>query len=95
MIVLYTIDCPKCKVLEKKMNNLNLDFTKVYEPLYKRPLAEFRFQGYIYENQTFRPLYHQKIAKCNVAHHHNDGVYFHLLHRRWCFYCKFCRCIGI
>lgn len=29
MIVLYTIDCPKCKVLEKKMNNLNLDFTKV------------------------------------------------------------------
>lgn len=29
MIVLYTIDCPKCKVLEKKMNNLNLDFSTI------------------------------------------------------------------
>jgi len=25
-IVLYTIDCPKCKVLEKKMKNKGLNF---------------------------------------------------------------------
>ncbi len=27
-----------------------IDFTKLYEPLYSRPLSEVRFQGYIYEN---------------------------------------------
>ena len=27
-IVLYTIDCPRCKVLEKKLNSLNIDFKK-------------------------------------------------------------------
>lgn len=26
MITLYTIDCPKCKVLEKKLNNNNVPF---------------------------------------------------------------------
>lgn len=26
------------------------DFTSIYKPLYKRPLTELRFQGYIYEN---------------------------------------------
>ena len=25
-IILYTIDCPKCKVLEKKLNNANISF---------------------------------------------------------------------
>ena len=25
-IVLYTVDCPKCKVLEKKLNNANISF---------------------------------------------------------------------
>lgn len=29
MIKLYTIDCPKCKVLEKKLNNANIDFLVV------------------------------------------------------------------
>ena len=26
MIKLYTIDCPKCKVIEKKLVNANIDF---------------------------------------------------------------------
>ena len=30
----------------------NIDFTSLYEPLYMRPLAEIRFQGYILENMT-------------------------------------------
>lgn len=25
-ITLYTVDCPKCKVLEKKLNNANISF---------------------------------------------------------------------
>ena len=25
-IILYTVDCPKCKVLEKKLNNANIYF---------------------------------------------------------------------
>ena len=25
-IILYTVDCPKCKVLEKKPNNANISF---------------------------------------------------------------------
>lgn len=25
-IILYTVDCPKCKVLEKKLNNTNISF---------------------------------------------------------------------
>jgi len=27
-----------------------IDFTKLYEPLYSRPISEVRFQGYIYQN---------------------------------------------
>lgn len=38
------------ELVTKMLKKTNLDFTKIYEPLYKRPLAEFRFQGYIYEN---------------------------------------------
>ena len=30
----------------------NIDFTKLYEPLYTRPLSEVKFQGYIYQNLT-------------------------------------------
>lgn len=26
-ITLYTVDCPKCKVLEKKLNNANIEYT--------------------------------------------------------------------
>lgn len=25
-IILYTVDCPKCRVLEKKLNNANISF---------------------------------------------------------------------
>lgn len=25
-ITLYTVDCPKCKVLEKKLNNANIEY---------------------------------------------------------------------
>ena len=25
-MILYTVDCPKCKVLEKKLNNANISF---------------------------------------------------------------------
>ena len=28
----------------------NIEFTKLYEPLYTRPISEVRFQGYIYQN---------------------------------------------
>lgn len=35
-----------CKLLEMT----NIDFTSLYELIYTRPLAEVRFQGYIYQN---------------------------------------------
>lgn len=38
------------ELVTKMLKKTNLDFTTIYEPLYMRPLAEFRFQGYIYEN---------------------------------------------
>lgn len=38
------------ELVTKMLKKTNLNFTSIYEPLYARPLAEFRFQGYIYEN---------------------------------------------
>lgn len=38
------------ELTSKLLNLSNIDFTKLYEPLYSRPLAEIRFQGYIYQN---------------------------------------------
>lgn len=38
------------ELVTKMLKKTNLDFTKIYEPIYKRPITEFRFQGYIYEN---------------------------------------------
>jgi len=38
------------ELVTKMLKKTNLDFTSTYEPLYMRPLQEFRFQGYIYEN---------------------------------------------
>lgn len=38
------------ELVTKMLKKSNLDFTSLYEPLYLRPLSEFRFQGYIYEN---------------------------------------------
>ena len=31
MIVLYTVDCPKCKVLEKKLESNGIEFEKCYD----------------------------------------------------------------
>ncbi len=39
-------------LVTKLLEKTGLDFTKVYEPLYMRPLSEVRFQGYIYDNMT-------------------------------------------
>lgn len=37
-------------LVTKLIKRTNIDFTKVYEPLYLRPLVEIKFQGYIYQN---------------------------------------------
>lgn len=38
------------KLVTKMLEETKIEFTSLYEPLYMRPLSEFRFQGYIYEN---------------------------------------------
>lgn len=38
------------ELVTKMLKKTKLDFTSLYEQLYMRPLAEIRFQGYIYEN---------------------------------------------
>ena len=40
------------ELVSKLLNMTNIEFTKLYEPLYSRPLSEVRFQGYIYQNLT-------------------------------------------
>ncbi len=37
-------------LVSKLLESTNIEFTKLYEPLYSRPLAEVKFQGYIYQN---------------------------------------------
>ena len=37
-------------LVTRMIKKTNIDFTKVYEPLYLRPLAEIKFQGYVYQN---------------------------------------------
>ena len=44
----------------KLLDMTNIKFTKLYEPLYSRPLSEVRFQGYIYQNL--------KLTENNVAY---------------------------
>ncbi len=44
---LETID-----LVHKLLKMSNIDFTKLYEPLYSRPLSEVRLQGYIYQNMV-------------------------------------------
>ena len=34
----------------KLLKMTNIEFTKLYEPLYSRPITEVKFQGYIYQN---------------------------------------------
>ena len=38
------------ELTSKLLNMTNIDFTKLYAPIYSRPLSEIRFQGYIYQN---------------------------------------------
>ena len=33
MIKLYTIDCPKCKVLEMKLDQKNIEYEKLHPPV--------------------------------------------------------------
>lgn len=40
------------RLVSKLLDMTNIEFTKLYEPLYIRPLSEIRFQGYIYQNLT-------------------------------------------
>ena len=37
-------------LVNKLLKITNINFTSLYESLYKRPLSEIRFQGYIYQN---------------------------------------------
>ena len=37
-------------LVTKLLKQTNINFTALYEPLYSRPFAEVRFQGYIYQN---------------------------------------------
>lgn len=37
-------------LVNKLLKLTKIEFTKLYEPLYNRPLSEVRFQGYIYQN---------------------------------------------
>ena len=44
-IVLYTIDCPSCLILEKKLKQKNVEFLKVsdYETLVAKGLSDSAF----------------------------------------------------
>lgn len=38
------------ELVTKMLNMTNINFTSLYDPLYSRPYAEIKFQGYIYQN---------------------------------------------
>lgn len=38
------------KLVTKLIDMSEIEFTKLYEPLYSRPISEVKFQGYIYQN---------------------------------------------
>lgn len=48
------------ELVSKLLNMTNIDFTSLYSSLYSRPLAEVKFEGYIYQNL--------EITKNNVAY---------------------------
>lgn len=48
------------RLTSKLLDMTNIEFTKLYEPIYTRPLSEIRFQGYIYQNF--------KLTENNVAY---------------------------
>lgn len=40
------------ELVTRLLKDTNIDFTKLYGYLYQRPIAEVRFEGYIYQNLT-------------------------------------------
>ena len=38
--------------MTRLLQETNIDFTSLYKNLYRRPLSEIRFEGYIYQNLT-------------------------------------------
>lgn len=40
------------RLISKLLDDTDINFTKLYNYLYQRPLAEVRFEGYIYQNLT-------------------------------------------
>lgn len=50
---LHDYTSPKTfELVTRLLEETNIDFTSLYGILYKRPLAEIRFEGYIYQNLT-------------------------------------------
>ena len=40
------------ELVTRLLNETNIDFTSLYKILYQRPMAEVKFEGYIYQNLT-------------------------------------------
>ena len=40
------------RIVSKLIDDTNIDFTSLYDDLYRRPLSEIRLQGYMYQNLT-------------------------------------------
>lgn len=51
-------------LVSKLLSISNIEFTKLYTPLYTRPLTEVRFQGYIYQNLV---LTENKVAYIKIT----------------------------
>ena len=51
-------------IVSTLIKETGIDFTKLYKPLYTRPLSEVRFQGYIWEHLT---LTENKVAYIKVT----------------------------
>ncbi|MGN1342843.1 MAG: bifunctional oligoribonuclease/PAP phosphatase NrnA [Bacilli bacterium] len=50
---LHDYTSPKTfSLINKLLENVNIDFTSLYKILYQRPMVEVRFEGYIYQNLT-------------------------------------------
>ena len=50
---LHDYTSPKTfSLVNKLLENVNIDFTSLYKILYQRPIVEVRFEGYIYQNLT-------------------------------------------
>ena len=50
---LHDYTTPKTfELVTQLLNETNIDFTSLYKILYQRPMAEVKFEGYIYQNLT-------------------------------------------